>query len=78
MVGLGWTDINHLKVRHLAYAGHVELVWVVRDGVLCLMQRGISKTCGMICTGCACPSPWMVERRQQLAEAGCLIFQGNG
>ena len=40
VVGLGWTDISHLKVRHLAYAGHLELVWVVRDGALRPMQKG--------------------------------------
>lgn len=52
---LGWGEvwwdlasISHLKVRHIAYAGHLELVWVVR--VLCLMQRELSKSGGMICT----------------------------
>lgn len=75
--GTCWTDICHLQVRHLTHAGRLELVCTVRDGVQCLMQREVSKTGGMMWTGCACPSPWMVERRWEFTEAGCLIFQDN-
>lgn len=68
----GWTDITHLKVRG---SSRVDLGG--EDGALRLVQREVTKTGGVTCTGCACPSPWTVERRWQLSGAGCLIFQGN-